>query len=134
MGRPELDSLQLNPVVRWVKTFEDEDQPTIYYNKQETKMKDGSSMTCAYVDYHSKNRVTVEVSEDVLTGNTKTYESVASWLTENVKGNNLQNMLVCLKAELPPLKQIASGHFHAAALTEDGKALVWGKGSLGRLG
>jgi len=39
-----------------------------------------------------------------------------------------------MKSTIPGLKQISSGAFHAAALTEDGKVLMWGKGSLGRLG
>ena len=45
----------------------------------------------------------------LVAGKTPTYESVAAWLTENVKDNNFQNMLVCLKAEIPQLKQIATG-------------------------
>ena len=35
-----------------------------------------------------------QVTEDVLTGKANTYPAAAAWLTENVKGNNLQNMLV----------------------------------------
>jgi hypothetical protein len=46
---------------------------------------------------------------NALSGKTPTYESVAAWLTDNVKDNNLQNLLVCLKAEIPPLKQIDTG-------------------------
>ena len=135
-----------------------------------------------YIDFGSYNRVTVEVADEVLTGNTNSYKAVAAHMTQTVKGNNLENMLVsfvdpsfspsctihymfldtlsekykrmclrgcvcvcvcvhgiwvkqvCMKSTIPGLKQIASGAFHAAALTEDGKVLVWGKGSLGRLG
>jgi hypothetical protein len=38
--------------------------------------------------------ISAQVNEDVLTGKANTYPAAAAWLTENVKGNNLQNMLV----------------------------------------
>ena len=61
---------------------EEKDYPTIYFEKN------------WFVDWHSFNRVTVEVNDEVLTGKCKTYEAVAAHMTATVKGNNLENMLV----------------------------------------
>ena len=118
-SEPKLDGLG-NPIVRWLKTFPSMDPNDPEFSEDS--------------DWHTKNRVTVELSDDVLSTKYPTYQDVANWLTDNVKDDNAENMLVALKAEIPPLMQVATGNFHAAALTEKGDVLVWGKGSLGRLG
>lgn len=118
-SEPKLDGLG-NPIVRWLKTFPSMDPNDPEFSEDS--------------DWHTKNRVTVELSDDVLSTKYPTYQDVANWLTDNVKDDNAANMLVALKADIPPLMQVATGNFHAAALTEKGDVLVWGKGSLGRLG
>jgi hypothetical protein len=75
-----------------------------------------------------------QVSADMLTKQNPTFERAAQWITEHVTGDNEANMLVCLRAELPELRAISSGSFHAVVVTDGGSVLVWGKGSLGRLG
>ena len=70
----------------------------------------------------------------MLTKQNPTFERAAQWITEHVTGDNEANMLVCLRAELPELRAISSGSFHAVVVTDGGSVLVWGKGSLGRLG
>jgi hypothetical protein len=61
---------------------DEKDYPTIYFEKN------------WFVDWHSFNRVTVEVNDEVLTEKCKTYEAVAAHMTATVKSNNLENMLV----------------------------------------
>jgi hypothetical protein len=58
----------------------------------------------------------------------------AQRLNDSVRTDDTRNMLVCLKDELPPLKLISSGAYHALLLSEENKMFVWGMGRIGRLG
>ena len=94
---------------RWIKTYAGSDGKnsdgvevhTIYFQT-------GQNLD-RFIDWHSFNRFTVEVADEVLTGKTKTYEAVAAHMTQTVKGNNLENMLVSF---LGPSFSPSSIHTH----------------------
>ena len=79
---------------RWIKTYAGSDGTTIDGEEKHTIYFSTGQNLDKFIDWHSYNRVTVEVADEVLTGKTKSYEAVAAHMTQTVKGNNLENMLV----------------------------------------
>ena len=76
----------------------------------------------------------IECPPQCLTPELDDFEKVAAWITAHVTLENDASMMVCKRGPLPLLRRVASGAFHAAALASDGTVLLWGRGSLGRLG
>lgn len=85
-------------------------------------------------DYHTHHKFTIEVDDDNLNVRHPTFAHFISWMNEHVKTENSKNMLICLRKSMPHITSISSRGFHACALTDDDKLLIWGKGVSGRLG
>jgi alpha-tubulin suppressor-like RCC1 family protein len=78
-----------------------------------------------------------QIDPNMVSSNDVSFEGLcdaAQRLNDSVRTVDTRNMLVCLKDELPPLKLISSGAYHALLLSEENMMFVWGMGRIGRLG